>query len=525
MREALEDLKRHLAEISDLESVGRLLEWDECVYMPARSAGAHARQKTTLARLTHERLTSPTLGRLLEKLALWAEDLPHDSDDASLIRVTKREYDRALQIPSAFVTRLEGHKARCYDAWCLAREENDFSVVAPLLQRGIDLSREYAGFFPGYQHVADPLIETQDHGVTVSNIRPVFNEMRRRLLPLLQAVINQPEPDDSFLYRKYPKIKQLRFGQSVIERCGFDFMRGRQDLSLHPFATNMSLDDVRITTNVNEFSFFDSFSSTLHEAGHAIYEQRIPAAFEASPLAKVTSIGLHESQARLWENVIGRSREFWTFFFPILKAVFPDQLEEVTVEQFHRGINRVKPSLQRTEADELTYNLHVMIRFDLEVALLEGTLAVEDLPEAWNERYRTDLNVVPQTCSEGVLQDVHWYCDLFGGEFQSYALGNLISAACFDCARKEYPAIASEIEAGAFGSLLNWLNDHVYRHGSKLTAGEVVRSFCGDGLPLEPYFRYLYSKYSGLYDLAIEGYEVAEPEEGASCATSASLPY
>jgi carboxypeptidase Taq len=520
MKQALEELKRHVAEISDLESVGRLLEWDECVYMPARSAAAHARQKTTLARLSHEKLTSPALGRLLEKLAVPAEELPHDSDEASLVRVTKREYDRAVRIPSAFVTRLEEHKARCFDAWCRAREEDDFSVVIPSLKTGIDLSREYAGFFPGYDHVADPLIQTQDHGISVATIRPLFNEMRRKLLPLVHSVLALPEPDDSFLYRKYPRIKQLRFGQSVIERCGFDFMRGRQDLSLHPFATNISLDDVRITTNVNEFSFFDSFSSTLHEAGHALYEQGIPAAYEATPLANVSSMGMHESQARLWENMVGRSRQFWTFFFPILMAVFPEQLEGVTVEQFYRAINKVKPTLKRMEADEVTYNLHVMTRFDLEVALLEGTLAVEDLPEAWNERYRTDLNIVPQTASEGVLQDVHWYCDLFGGEFQSYALGNLISAVCFDCARKEHPSIAAEMEQGSFGSLLGWLNRSVYRHGAKFTGSELVRSMCGEALPLEPYFRYLYSKYSELYDLRLDHRERAGTEEGLSCATS-----
>lgn len=501
MKASIDELKLLLMEVSDLESANRLLEWDECVYMPAKSAPAHSRQKATLTRLAHEKFTSPVIGRLLDELVLHSEGLPNDSDDASLIRVTKREYDRAVRIPSGFVTRLEDHKSECYDAWCRARQENDFSLVAPGLRKGVELSRRYADFFPGYRHVADPLIENQDPGMTASFLAAVFSQLRDRLAPLLEAVGRQPEPDDSFLYRKYPKIKQLRFGQGVIERCGFDFGRGRQDLSIHPFATNMSLDDVRITTRVNECSFLDSFSSTMHEAGHGIYEQGISVAYEGSPLGKAASLGMHESQARLWENLVGRSQSFWIFFFPLLRALFPEQLKDVTAETFYRGINKIKPSLKRTEADEVTYNLHVMIRFDLELALLEGTLEVEDLPEAWNDRYSSDLKIVPGSYNEGVLQDVHWYCDLFGGGFQSYAIGNIISAACLDCAGREHPGIWRQMEEGDFSSLLLWLNEKIYRHGAKFTASELLRSIGHDPLPVQPYVDYLYSKYGSLYHL------------------------
>jgi carboxypeptidase Taq len=503
MEKAISDLKRHLLEIADLESVNRLLEWDECVYMPPGSATAHSRQKATLTRLAHEKFTSAAVGRLLDKLVLKTEDLPYDSEEASLIRVTKREYDRAVRVPSDFVTRLEEHKSDCYDGWWQAREENDFSAVLPHIRTAVELSREYAGFFPGYQHVADPLIQNHDYGLTVSSLKAVFRQIRYALLPLIEATAEEPEPEDGFLHQMYPKIKQLRFGQGVIERCGFDFTRGRQDLSLHPFSTNMSIDDVRITTNVNEYSFFDSFSSTMHEAGHAMYEQGISRGFEGLPLAKAPSLGMHESQARLWENLVGRSLPFWQYFFPALKAVFPEQLEDVTVNAFYRAINKVKPSLIRTEADEVTYNMHVMLRFDLEVALLEGTLEVEDLTDSWAERYSRDLKITPANHSEGVLQDVHWYCDLFGGGFQGYTIGNIISALCYECALEKEPGIVQEMKEGKFTLLLSWLNDNIYRHGASFTASELMQSLAGGPLPVAPYLRYLYSKYSRLYDLDI----------------------
>jgi carboxypeptidase Taq len=520
MKKAIDDLKRHLTEVADLESVSRLVEWDESVYMPAGSARAHTRQKRTLARLAHEKFTSPSVGRLLDELAVKCEDLPDDSDDASLIRVTKREYDRALRVPPQFVTRLEEHKSDCCDAWFKARHENDFSIIIPCLKTAIDLSRQFAGFFPRYQHVADPLIENQDYGMTVSTLRPLFQTLRERLLPLLKAIGNQPEPEDSFLYQRYPKIKQLRFGQRVIERCGFDFMRGRQDLSMLPFATNMSPDDVRITTSVNEDSFFDSFSSTMHEAGHAMYDQGIPGAYEGSPLGKAPSMGMHEGHARLWENIVGRSESFWSYFFPVLKAVFSDQLEGISLEAFYRAINKVRPSLKRMEADEVTYNLHVMIRFDLELALLEGALEVEDLPEAWNERYSSDLNIIPASCSDGVLQDVHWYSDLFGGGFQSYAIGNIISILCFDGATREHPGVIKEMEEGAFTSLSSWLYSNVYQHGAKFTAAELIQSMGHAELSVEPYLEYLHSKYGRLYHLNADRQRPAVADEEESCTAS-----
>lgn len=511
MKHNINRLRTRLMEISDLESANKLLEWDELVYMPHNGALAHARQKATLARLAHEKFISPFIGRLLDKLIILAENLPYESDDASLIRVTKREYDRAIRVPSRFVSMFEKHRSASYDAWCRAREENNFSIVAPYLETTIDMSRTYSDFFPGYEHIADPLIEKEEYGMKVSSLRILFKQVRENLVPFVSDIMSQSEPEDNFLFNNYPKNKQLNFGHKVIEKFGYDFMRGRQDLSIHPFTIDMSLDDVRITTNVNENSFFESFSSSLHEAGHAMYVQGISAKHDGSPLAKGASMGVHESQARLWENLVGRSQGFWTHYFPKLKTVFPNQLKDISTESFYRAINKVKPSLIRTESDEVTYNLHVMIRFDLELKLLEGTLNVNDLPEAWNARYAEDLQIFPSNYSDGVLQDVHWYCDLVGGGFQSYTIGNIISALCFDSALKSYPEITREIETGVFSTLHSWLKNNIYQHGCKFTATEMIKQIAAETLSIKPYMRYLHSKYDDLYQLNKTSIKSATP--------------
>ncbi|WP_243373209.1 carboxypeptidase M32 [Geotalea sp. SG265] len=502
MKDDLTKLKHKLIEISDIESTNNLLEWDELVYMPPKGAYARGRQKATLARLAHEKFTSPSIGKLLDKLLLSTKNLPYESDDTSLIRVTKREYEKAIKVPPRFITVLEEHKSASYEAWCRAREEDNFSIVAPYLQTTIDLSREYANFFSPYEHIADPLIQNEEYGMKVSLLRPVFKEIKEGIVPLVKEISSKAEPDDQFLFKSYPQKKQLDFGLKVIKAFGYNFKRGRQDLSIHPFTINMSLDDVRITTNVNKNSFFESFSSTLHEAGHAMYVQGISSKFDGTPLAKGASMGIHESQARLWENLVGRSDAFWHYFFPVLKNVFPHQLNGITVESFLRAINKVKPTLIRTEADEVTYNLHVMIRFDLELDLLEGNLEVMDLPDAWNARYASDLNIFPSNNINGVLQDVHWYCDLIGGGFQSYTLGNVISALCYDSAISTCPEIAEEIKNGKFDTLLDWLKSNIYTHGCKFTASELIHKFTAEQLSVKSYMKYLYTKYDRIYQMS-----------------------
>jgi carboxypeptidase Taq len=364
------------------------------------------------------------------------------------------------------------------------------------------MSREYAGYFPGSESPADPLIDLSDYGMKASDVRRVFGELRTRLVPIVRAITTKPPADDSCLHQHAPEAQQLAFGLDVIRRFGYDFTRGRQDKTHHPFMTKFSLGDVRITTRVREDDVTDALFSTLHESGHAMYEQGIDRSYEGSPLASGTSSGVHESQSRLWENVVGRSRGFWNYAYPELQRAFPGQLTKVPLDTFYRAINKVQRSLIRTDADEVTYNLHVMLRFDLELDLLEGRLAIRDLPEAWRARFESDLGLAVPDDRDGVLQDVHWYSGPIGGAFQGYTLGNVMSAQFYGAACRAHPEIPERIASGDFATLHAWLRENVYRHGAKFTAAELVQRATGGPMSIEPYLGYLWDKYQPLYDLA-----------------------
>jgi len=509
MEAKLQELKTRLIEIDDLESAAALLHWDQSTYMPPGGAAARARQLATLGRLAHEKFIDPAVGKLLEDLQPYEESLPYDSDEASLIRVTRRDYEKAIKVPPSFTAQLNNHVAESYQVWAKARPANDFAIVRPYLEKTLDLSRQLANFFPGYEHIADPLIDFSDYGMKASTVRAIFAELRDQLVPLVQAIAARHPTstglstgvDDSCLHQTFPEAQQLAFGREVIKRFGYDLERGREDKTPHPFTTGFSIGDVRITTRVKENNLGEALFSTMHEAGHALYEQGIHKDFEGTPLAQGTSAGVHESQSRLWENLVGRSRGFWEFFYPKLQAVFPDQLGPVSLETFYRAINKVECSLIRTDADEVTYNLHIMQRFDFELDLLEGRLAVRDLPKAWRERSKTDLGIVPPDDRDGVLQDVHWYGGIIGGVFQGYTLGNILSAQFFEMALQAHPTIPTEIKEGEFSTLYNWLKESIYQHGQKYTASELIERVTGGPLSIKPYLHYLRSKYGELYQL------------------------
>jgi len=501
MEAKLNELKARLREISDLNAAAALLSWDQTTYMPPAAAAGRARQVALLGRLEHERMTDPRLGQLLDDLRPYAEGLPHDAAEAALLRVTRRDYERATRLPNEFVSELIGHISRTYEVWTRARQADDFAMVQPLLERTLELSRRMASFYPGYEHIADPLIDESDPGMKASTIRALFENLRKQLVPLVRAVTERPLADDSCLRRHYPQDQQWNFGVEVIKRFGFDFERGRQDRTLHPYMTKFGIDDVRITTRFNEDDLGDGLFSSMHECGHALYEQGLGKALEGTPLASGTSSGVHESQSRLWENIVGRSRGFWQHFYPRVQEVFPAQLGDVPLDTFYRAINKVQRSLIRVDADEVTYNLHVMIRFDLELELLEGKLAVRDLPEAWRERYRSDLGIVPPTDRDGVLQDVHWYQGVIGGAFQSYTLGNILSAQFYEAAVRAHPQIPQEIGQGQFATLHTWLRENLYQHGRGRSPEEAVERATGQAMTTEPYMRYLTTKYSELYGL------------------------
>ncbi len=497
----LEELKARLREINDLNAASALLGWDQMTYMPPGGAQARAQQIATLQRLSHEKLTDPALGKLLDGLQPHEESLPYDSDGASLIRVARRDYGRAVNVPALFVAELSEHTARTFQVWNEARPANDFAAVQPHLEKTLDLSRQLAGYFPGYEHIADPLIDEFDYGMKASTVRCLFAELREQLVPIVQAITDQPEADDSCLHQHFPGRDQWGFGLEVIKGFGYDLKRGRQDKAPHPFTTEFSIGDVRITTRVTEDFLGEALFSTMHEAGHAMYEQGVRTDLEGTPLANGTSSGVHESQSRLWENVVGRSLGFWRFFYPRLQEVFAEQLGTVSLDAFYRAINKVERSLIRTSADEVTYNLHVMLRFDLELAMLEGSLAVRDLPEAWRERFKADLGIVPPDDRDGVLQDMHWYFGVIGGMFQGYTLGNVLSAQFFDAALRAHPEIASQMERGEFDTLHGWLSENIYQHGRKYTASELVERVIGGPMSIKPYIRYLRNKYGTLYEL------------------------
>ncbi len=501
MNPKLDPLKARLLEIYDLSMANSLLQWDQATYMPSGGAAARGRQTALLGKLAHERLTDPEIGRLLDALEPWAAQQPFESDDAALVRVTRREYDQAVKVPSDLVSRMNSHSAESYQAWTVARPNNDFATMRPYLETTLELSRELANCFPGYEHIADPLINYSDYGMKASTVRTLFSQLRARLVPIVQAITSRPAADSRCLQQSVPEADQLAFGVGVIKAFGYDFERGRQDKTHHPFMTKFSLGDVRITTRVRDNDITDALFSTLHEAGHAMYEQGIRMELEGTPLANGTSSGVHESQSRLWENLVGRSRGFWTHFYTQLQASFPEQLGTVPVDTFYRAINKVERSLIRTDSDEVTYNLHVMLRFDLELDLLEGKLAVKDLAGAWRERFQRDIGIPVPDDKDGVLQDVHWYGGMIGGAFQGYTLGNILSAQIHQAAVEAHPGIPRDVEQGRFDVLHGWLRDNVYQHGAKFTASELIERVTGSPMSIEPYLQYLWNKYQPLYDL------------------------
>jgi carboxypeptidase Taq len=501
VEDRLIELKRRLLEIADLGAAGSVLAWDQATYMPSGGAPARGRQAAMLRKLAHELSIDPALGRLLDDLAPYAERLPPDADDASLIRVTRRDFEKSRKVPARFVARYSEHSSASYDVWTRARPADDFAAVRPYLEKTLDLSREYASFFAPYDSIADPAIDDADEGMTAASVRALFAGLKRELVPIVRAISEQPALDDSCLKDSFGEAPQLAFGLAVIRQLGYDFSRGRLDKTHHPFCTRFSAGDIRITTRVREDDLGDALFSSIHETGHALYEQGVDPAFDGTPLGSGASAGVHESQSRLWENLVARSRGFWLHFYPLLQNAFPNQFGAVPLETFYRAINKVERSLIRTEADEVTYNLHIMLRFELELNLLEGRLSVKDLPQAWRAAMQEYLGIAPRDDRDGCLQDVHWYGGSIGGGFQSYTIGNILSAQFFAAAVAAHPEIPYGIERGDFAVLLDWLRENLYRHGRKFKPDDLVRRATGMPMSTAPYLAYLREKYGAFYTL------------------------
>lgn len=500
MQEKLNQLKSILAEISDLNSAAALLGWDQQTYMPPGGVFARGNQIGTLSSLAHSKFISQEVGVLLEDLKPYAESLDPDSDDFCLIEVTSRDYDKQKKVPSDFVAEFSRVTVVAYSAWEKARKNDDFSHFQPHLEKIVEMRRQYADFFAPFEHVYDPLLDDFEPGMKTAEVQEIFSELRPKQVELIKAIGEKPEVDDSFLHQPFEDQKQWDFGEQAITKYGYDWDRGRQDKAAHPFTTNFGVGDVRITTRVDPNFLNTALFGTLHEAGHAIYEQGISPDLERTPLGGGASLAIHESQSRMYENLLGRSYDFWVYFYPKLQEIFSTQLGNVDLDTFYKGINKVAPSLIRVEADEATYNLHVMLRLELEIALMEGKLMVADLPAAWNERMDDYLGVVPSNDAEGVLQDVHWSSGILG-YFPTYSLGNLVSNQLWEKINLDIPGLSYQIQGGDFSELLAWLHENVHRHGSKFKPQDLVTRIVGSRIAPEPYLKYLNEKFGSIYQL------------------------
>jgi len=501
MQGKVEELKKHLYRVFDIRSAASLLEWDQQILMPAGGAAARGEQVATLSALAHEIATSEETGRLLEAAEAEVTEMAYDSDDASLVRVLRRDYDRNTKIPTELVAERAKVTAMAFEAWKQARAENNVALFEPHLERVMDIIRRVADALGYEEHPYDALLQNFEPGMRTSQVTRLFEELKVGLVPLLKDITEHGKPvDDNFLSRDYDVDRQWDFTLVVLRDIGYDFNRGRQDQALHPFTTTFATDDVRLTTRLLSNRPQSAIFSSVHEGGHALYEQGSPARFDRTALAGGATMALHESQSRLWENMLGRSKAFWQHYFPILRAFFPEPLADVNLEQFYRAVNIVRPDFIRVEADEVTYNMHIFVRFELEQALLSGALAVKDVPEAWNAKYQDYLGITPRNNAEGCLQDVHW-CSGLVGYFPTYALGNLIAAQLYHRMKADLPGIEEAFARGEFQPLLAWMRQHIHSHGAKFTAAELLASELGEEISAQPLLEYMRDRYSEIYEL------------------------
>jgi carboxypeptidase Taq len=495
--DTLQPLRDRLATISDLNSAAALLHWDQETYMPQGGVPLRAEQLSTMSRLVHEMLVSEETGRLLAV----AEPPDPDTEEHALLRLARRDYDRATRLPARLVAELSRARSLAQPVWARARKESDWEAFAPHLESILILVRESVEHLGYEEHPYDALLDLYEPGTKTSLLREMFDGLKAELVPMIRRL---PSGEDRSrpLRGTFDEEKQEAFGRTIITAFGYDWMRGRQDRVVHPFCIPLGgPEDVRITTRFEEAWLSPALFATMHEAGHALYEQGVDPAYSRTPLAGGTSMGVHESQSRLWENIVGRSPDFWGHYYPTLQESFPEALSDVDLEIFYRAINEAKPSEIRVEADELTYNLHVLLRFELELELLDDGLSVADLPDAWNAKMEEYLDLRPESAARGVLQDVHWSAGLFG-YFPTYSIGNVLSVQLFDAAVGHHPEITGQIGKGEFGTLLGWLRENIHRHGSRYDPEDLVERATGRPLDPEPYLSYLKSKFGELYSLA-----------------------
>jgi carboxypeptidase Taq len=492
----------HLGTIADVKSAGAVLRWDQETYMPPGGAVARAQVLATLSRLAHEQFISSRTRDLLDDAQPLLDRLDPDSDDAALIRVTRRDFDRARKLPTDFVAERARAASRSTHIWQDARHRNDFPAFRPALEEMIEFARRTADYLGYAEHPYDALLDQYEPEMTSREVAVLFGRLRAATVPLVRGIAERGAAvDASVLQQDFPEESQRKFGLKIVQAFGYDTTRGRLDTSAHPFSSGFNRDDVRITTRYRPRSLSAIFG-TFHESGHAMYSQGTAPSLERTPLTGGASNGIHESQSRLWENLVGRSRPFWQHAFPALRQLFPGQLGAVDAEAFYRAVNRVQPGLIRVEADEVTYNLHIILRFELERSLVAGEAHARDLPEIWNAQMAEYLGVTSPTDADGVMQDIHWSGGLIG-YFPSYTIGNVASVQLFEAAHRAHQDLLDQIRRGEFASLLGWLRAHVHAHGRKFFPQDLLTRATGSRLTPDPYLRYLREKFGQIYRIQI----------------------
>lgn len=491
-----EQYKAKMQKIADVKYASALLQWDQETYLPPRGAEIRGRQIATLTEIAHEQFTDEKFGALLQELTVSGKltDTERRNVDLSLY-----DYTKSKKLPSAFVRKMSEAVNKSFHAWILARKENSFEVFRDPLAEIIALKKQEADLLGYEQHPYNALMNDYDRGLTVAKVDTLFAALKPQLLSLIQKITDLPQIDDAFLFGHFEKDKQWALGMEMLRRMNFSFDAGRQDISEHPFTINFNSNDVRVTTRIDEHDFANMLWSCIHEGGHALYEQGLPADQYGLPLGEYCSLSIHESQSRLWENCIGRGRAFWQNNYSLLQQYFPQQFSDISLDHFYRAINKVQPSLIRTEADELTYHFHVMIRYNIEKHLIDGTIGARDIPAIWNEMYRDYLGVTVPDDKQGCLQDVHWSHGSFG-YFATYSIGSLYAAQLHAAILKQNPSLEAAISTGNYQPLLNWLQQHIYGFGRYYTSDELCKEATGEELNSNYFNHYASEKYAGIYE-------------------------
>ncbi len=497
MSEKLDQLKAILGEVSDIGHSAAVLGWDQQVNMPPAGGEARGQQLGTLGKIAQEKFIADEVGKLLDDLK---SEFDSGSNEAAMIRVAKRNYDKAKRVPPSFVVEQAIVTSKAFEAWVEAKGKSDYSIFQPHLEKVVELVHKYISFHPKADHPYDTLLDDFEPGMKTADVKVIFNELRPQQVELIKAIAASKQVKDDFLHKKYNEKKLWDFSEEIVKQFGYDFNRGRQDKAAHPFQTSFSINDVRITNRFESDNPLATLFSAMHESGHAMYEQGINPDFERTPLEGGTSLAVHESQSRMWENLVGRSLPFWEYFYPKLKKAFASQLGSVSLKTFHKGINKVEPSLIRVNADEATYNLHIMLRLELEIAMVEGKVNFKDLPEIWNTKMKEYLGVTPPNDAKGVLQDIHWSGGAIG-YFSTYALGNLVSAQLWEKINKDIKGLDDKIRKGDFSELLGWLRKNIHQYGQKFESQTLIQNVTGSKITPAPYVRYLKKKYSEIYGL------------------------